>query len=79
MSPARRYLWLTALCTLLFLLLLLIGSRLLLEKQAALAALSFIAAFCSVGGQMASLALFLKHKHRQALMKAQKAEQEQRS
>lgn len=79
MSPVRRYLWLTALCTLLFLLLLLIGSWLLLEKQTAWAAVSFIAAFCSIGGQMASLALFLKHKYRQALMKARKAEQEARS
>lgn len=70
MSLARRYLWLTALCTLLFLVLLLIGSWLLLEKQTALAVVSFVAAFGSIGGQMASLALFLKHKHRQALLKA---------
>lgn len=78
MSLARRYLWLTALCTLLFLVLLLIGSWLLLEKQTALAVVSFVAAFGSVGGQMASLALFLKHKHRQALLKAQNQNKERK-
>lgn len=79
MSPARRYLYLTALCTLLFLLLLLMGSWLLLEKQTAWAVLCFVAAFISVGGQMAALALFLKHKHRQVLMQAQPGRREEQA
>lgn len=68
MTPTRRYLWLTALFTLLFLTLMLAGSWLLLHKQTAFAVLAFLAAFASVGGQMASLALFIRQKHRQALM-----------
>lgn len=70
MIPARRYLWLTALFTLLFLALLLAGSWLLLHKQTAAAVITFLLAFASVGGQMVSLALFIKQKHRQALLQA---------
>lgn len=62
MPPPKTYLWLTALFTLLFVLLLLIGSIFILKQQIPAAAAVFLLAFASIGGQMLSLAAFLKHK-----------------
>lgn len=64
MTQTHR-LWLIALFTLLFMLLLIIGSILIVRGQTAIAVAVFLLAFVSVGGQMASLAAWLKHRNRQ--------------
>lgn len=55
---------LIALFTLLFIVLLIIGSVLIVRGQTVIAVLVFLLAFVSVGGQMASLAAWIKHRSR---------------
>ena len=62
MNKTRRYLKLTALFTILFILLLLAGNVLFILKHTAAAIACFLAAFLCVAGQMASLAKFLREK-----------------
>ncbi|OAM36878.1 hypothetical protein A7P98_02750 [Eikenella sp. NML080894] len=62
MNKTRRYLKLTALFTILFILLLLAGNVLFILKYTAAAVACFLAAFLCMAGQMASLAKFLREK-----------------
>ncbi len=67
MNPTRRYLKLTALFTILFILLLLLGNCLIILRHIPAAIGAFVAAFVCVAGQMMSLAKFLRHKQLAAL------------
>lgn len=61
MTQIQR-LCLIALFTLLFIVMLIIGSILIVRGQNAIAAIAFLLAFISVGGQMASLAAWIRHR-----------------
>lgn len=74
MNPTRRYLKLTALFTILFILLLLLGNCLIILRHIPAAIGAFVAAFVCVAGQMMSLAKFLRHKQLAAFLQAQSAQ-----
>ncbi|OAM31051.1 MULTISPECIES: NGO_0222 family membrane protein [Eikenella] len=67
MNKTRRYLKLTALFTILFILLLLLGNCLIILRYIPAAIASFVAAFVCVAGQMMALGKFLRQKQLAAL------------
>ena len=77
MNKTRRYLKLTALFTILFILLLLAGNVLFILKHSIAAVACFLAAFLCVAGQMASLAKFLREKQLIAAQQMQQAASQQ--
>lgn len=77
MNKTRRYLKLTALFTILFILLLLAGNVLFILKHSTAAIACFLAAFLCVAGQMASLAKFLREKQLIAAQQMQQAASQQ--
>ena len=74
MTKRRTFLILTVLFTLLFIALVTLGAYLLSihSKQYGLAA--FLFAFAAVFGQIGSLALYIRHKARAQIMRAQQTE-----
>ena len=74
MDKRKAYLLLTALFTLIFMALILLGSYLLSihSRQYGLAA--FLFAFAAVFGQIGSLALYIRHKARAQIMREQQTE-----
>ncbi|MBH5329337.1 hypothetical protein H9Q10_06605 [Eikenella sp. S3360] len=73
MNNPRRYLKLTALFTILFILLLLLGNCLIILRYIPAAVASFVAAFLCVAGQMMALGKYLRQKQL-AVLQAQAAQ-----
>ena len=71
MNKTQRHFKLTALFTILFILLLLLGNCLIILKYRTAAVVAFLAAFLCVAGQMMSLAKFLRQKQLNAAIRAQ--------
>ena len=74
MNRQKTYLLLTALFTLIFIGLIMLGGYLLSIQSKQFAVAAFLFAFGAVFGQVGSLALYIRHKARAQIMRAQQTE-----
>ena len=73
-DPTKSYLLLTALFTLMFIVLILLGAYLLSIHSKQFAVAAFLFAFAAVFAQIGSLALYIRHKARAQMARMQQTE-----